>query len=238
MCMCDDCLEPGSEAIYGAYLLMRTREILKDYGSLKIPGDISILVQKTYDPNWEPEAADEAYWTAKRKDEERRRDQEQRARAYCIEKPDSFAHPDCYGLLDRGVIETEQYGRAAVRDGDPSLDVLCMKRGPDEGLYLMEDQAFQFPISVQRVPSEDEAKKIARQRLRLPHRLCVKGRVDQVIVELERKTAQTVPEWRFSSWLHGELFLLFDEHDNAQVLDYLLHYSARNGLEVERVEHI
>lgn len=49
---------PGSLAVYGAYLLLRTRGLLPN--QIRLPEDISPLVQKRYDEAlWEPEPTPE-----------------------------------------------------------------------------------------------------------------------------------------------------------------------------------
>ena len=77
---------------------------------------------------------------------------------------------------------------------------------------------------------------IARQRLRLPHRLCVSYRIDQTVNELERQTQQAVAEWQYSKWLRGELFLIFDRNRTAKIGTIRLTYSFENGLETEKEE--
>ena len=77
---------------------------------------------------------------------------------------------------------------------------------------------------------------IARQRLRLPHRLCISYQIDQTVEQLERQTQQAVGEWQYSKWLQGELFLIFDRNRTAKIGTTRLTYSVQNGLETEKEE--
>ena len=125
---------------------------------------------------------------------------------------------------------------AVVRDGDPSVDVLCLCQGPEGKLYFLDDRDFQRPLSPDCTPSEEEAMEIARQRLRLPHRLCISYQIDQTVEQLERQTQQAVGEWQYSKWLQGELFLIFDRNRTAKIGTTRLTYSVQNGLETEKEE--
>ena len=228
----DGDLEAGAKAVYGAYLLLRTRSLLRQREEILLPSDISTLVQATYGQEPMPDA-DELYEQAKQEEELRQKDQKRRANVYCIAAPDED-DPDLYDWL--GTCYGDGEATAAVRDGDPSVDVLCLRWGPGEKLYLLADEKFQHPFSANGMPSEEEAREIARQKLRLPHGLCVPYRVKKTIEELEEQTQSTVAEWWSSPWLRGELFLLFTQEKTARIGDRVLRYSWENGLEMEKEE--
>lgn len=80
-----------------------------------------------------------------------------------------------------------------------------------------------------REPSREDAMRIARQRIRLPHAIC--PRVSETITELEVLTARTLPEWQQAPALRGELFLLLDEHLQARLGNYILQYDPEYGLQ-------
>ena len=230
-------LEGGAEAIYGGYLLIRTREILQGCSAISLPGDISPLVQKTYDSAWNPGIITEEYLLAKQAAEEHINTQQQNAKTYCMLTSKLNSRKQlCYGLLNLEYTLDDSDGTAAVRDSDPSLDVLCVRRGPEDKLYFMDDYDFQNPLSPQEMPSEDIALNIAKQRLRLPHCLCIKGVIDRTIQQLERETKESVGEWLYSHWLHGELFLIFDQDMTAHIGKFKLTYSFEKGLETEKEE--
>lgn len=232
-------LEGGAEAVYGGYLLIRTREILNGRAELHLPDDISPLVQRTYDKNWDLPEADESYWQAKAEDERKTEEQKNKAQCFCVPAPQTGRRQSCYGWLDVSCPENmpgDSTGTAAVRDGDPSVEVLCMRRGPGEKLYFLGDDRFQNPIPSDHMPSDEEARKIAGQRLRLPHSLCVPGVVDRTIRQLEEETISNVEEWMDAPWLHGELILIFNRDRTARVGAYRLSYSYENGLETEKEE--
>ena len=228
-------LESGAEKIYGAWLLIRTREILREYNAIRLPSDISPLVQKAYDKEWEPPLADSEYRCAATDYANRQKTKKQNAKAYCVAAPEEDEEaPGIYDWL--GTTYSDSKANAAVRDGDPSIEVLCLRWGLDEKLYLLGDESFQNPFSPDTMPSEENAKMIAGQRLRLPHIFCLPYRIFKTVESLEQQTQDILKEWRYSGWLRGELFLLFDKNNTAHLEEYQLRYSLQNGLETEKEE--
>ena len=85
-------------------------------------------------------------------------------------------------------------------------------------------------------PSREEARRIARQKLRLPAAFSRRWRIDGVIRELEEVNRCFLPRWQEAPLLRGELVLLLDENLTAYLADTTLRYSRENGLTVEREE--
>lgn len=240
--------EKGAAAVYGEYLLMRTRAILKGRSEIYLPDDIAPLVQQTYDESRDvedgaaasySEAYFKAYIEAKKKHSLNISEKEKQAENFCLGKPNaSRRRPYIYNLLNMSLKDglSDSAGTAAVRDGDPSVEVLCVRRGGDGRLYTMDDAEFKRPLSADTMPCEEDGRRIAGQRLRLPHILCVGRRLDAVIRYLEEETSRNLKEWLYSPWLHGELFVIFDEESNADIAQFRLHYSSEKGLEVWKKE--
>lgn len=140
-------------------------------------------------------------------------------------------------ILDNPEISSETLASAGVRDAASSIEVLLMKRGQDgEILFTGEDARESFGLSAFQVPDREQGRKIAMQRIKLPHALCMEWNQNDTISELEEKNRRELSQWQLSSWLKGELILLLDQENRGELNGYTLHYSFEKGLEYERKE--
>lgn len=225
-----DTLESGAKAIYGEYLLSRTRDLLPD--KFCIPGDVSSLVQNTYDETrWEPKETD-SYQKAKKEFEDNNKRKEQKARQYRIDRPGISTEDTIAGMLDDDPGITDVQARAAVRDGDVSIEVLVLGR-KEEGAVLLSGEHKGEVLSMTDTPCMEDARKIAEQRLRLPQRFAKPYIADKIIDNLEEQTQNLVPEWRHAPLLEGELFLFLNENGEGKLQGYQLYYDAKMGLTFE-----
>lgn len=226
-------LEAGSKAVYGEWLLWRTRQLLPE--SITLPDDIPKLVQSTY--------ADEAeqkneMWQAYRLQQAIKR---QRADAYVIPKPPVHSHlceePE---VLDNWIDEegagSDAAARAAVRDGDPSLEVLIMVQWSDGSVHFLPWQEQGREIPTDRPPSREESLQIARQKLRLPAYFSKHWNIDKVIEELEKQNQGKLAQWQAAPLLKGELILLLDHTLSMRLAGSVLHYDRQTGLTYEKGE--
>lgn len=222
----DEELESGAEAVYGEYLLTRTKVFLPQI--INLPQDIATLVQKVYDETIEPSPRPEGYDEMKERFHQLIDRKEQKADIFRIKevrKNWSLA-----SWLNRKIDTQGVKGEAAVRDTDPSIEVLLLQRtkggvkmlGSD--MVLMQDQA----------PSQTIARLIARQSIRLPRPLCQNWIIETTIDELEKENLRHLTAWQESSWLKGELFLLLNEDYIAHLNGYKMTYTNDLGLEHEK----
>ena len=147
--------------------------------------DIPTLVQDTY--RWEKDdvlrqtaesqSALEVYQLA----QEKKRD---KARGYVILPPKVSRLP-WKNVLDDWMRDesarSESQARAAVRDGDPSIEVLVMVQHRDGTVHFLPWQEQGETVPTDRPPSLEESRKIARQRLRLPGHFSRRWNIDTVI---------------------------------------------------------
>ena len=224
--------ERGTQAIYGAYLLMRTRAFLPV--ELRLPGDISALVQNVYNEDIPLPVVPDGYEQEREKFDQRIKKQEAKADTFRLKDPvgGEFFNTIA-GWLDTDVNVNDQRAEAAVRDGDPSLDVLVMQRRKDGSVGFLPWQYGGATVPTDHVPSRQEGEQIARQRLRLPRALCQPWLLEQTINALEA-VSRTLPAWQESPWLKGEVFLLLDEDLAADLCGYHLYYRKETGLHMER----
>lgn len=234
-----EALEPGAEAIYGAYLLKRTAALLPD--TLHLPGDISRLVQETYQPLDEETAANQAdIDKAYRAYRERSGNQERKADATCIPKARRVQGRTrttrlIDGLMNKRIDQSDEArAQASVRDGAASIEVLVLQYGEDGMLHPAAQTDEDFSVSPHVLPSMEEARAIMRQSLRLPHLFSLPRVMDDVIGELETLRQTTLREWTQSPSIGRELFLLLDREGRAMLAGRPVRYDTRYGFSVEK----
>ena len=229
----------GSEAVYGQWLLWRTRACLPE--SICLPEDISPLVQKVY--GWEqadalPETEQsegmcKAYEFAQAQRKER-------AQVYLVPQPEVDEDFQELNTLDGWMqnvgAHSDAAARAAVRDGDPSVEVLAMQRRADGSIHFLPWQENGRAVASDQPPQPEDALQIARQKLRLPAVFGKVWKVDEVIRELEADNRSCLAAWQLSPLLHGELVLLLDENLTAHLAGMELCYDRENGLTYQKEE--
>lgn len=213
----------ASEKIYTKWLLTRTKTRLPD--EINVPGDIDKLVCETYkdvEPNGEEEKSaleDYRFLISKKA---------QKAEGYLMPRPrDSRYGNDLYDWLKNSVSDHENNALAAVRDGISSIEVIILVKRPDGGLTLLPWQSDGSVYSPAVCPPEEDCKKIAQQKLRLPS--AFSWDADKTIEAIE-KTDKHLTGFQKSHWLKGELVLLLDETLSADLCGFRITYSREGGL--------
>ena len=232
----EEAFDAGSEAVYGQWLLWRTRKYLPR--SIQLPADISPLVQRVY--GWEREAPGGAQGEEMRcVYEQTQEKKKKRAEAYLVPQPEKHRLAQLNTLDDWMQNEgarSDPAARAAVRDGDPSVEVLVMQRRADGSIHFLPWQEGGSAVAADSPPPPETALKIARQKLRLPAVFGKVWKVDEVIRELEADNRSRLAAWQLSPLLHGELVLLLDENLTAHLAGIELCYDGENGLEYRKEE--
>lgn len=220
----DAAYDEGTEKIYGEYLLERTKSILPH--EIDLPDDISSLVQNVYR---EPQGSDDDTFKIPGYDEYARKQQNQKARA------DQFlllcgraSRKTIENILSNEDTTNEKYAESSVRDSASSIEVLLMKRGEDGKIVFVNESFGEFYIDSWAVPDFEVGKKIAQERLRLPHVFCYNER--SVIDELEERNIKELSSWQKCPWLQGELVLLLDQESKTELNGYILSYDGEKGL--------
>ena len=232
----EDAFDAGSEAVYGQWLLWRTRKFLPR--SIRLPEEISPLVQQVY--GWEREAPGGAQGEEMRCIYERTQEKKKaRAEAYLVPQPETHRLAQLNTLDDWMQNEgarSDPAARAAVRDGDPSVEVLVMQCRADGSIHFLPWQEGGSAVAADSPPLPETALKIARQKLRLPAVFGKAWKVDRVIRELEADNRSRLAAWQLSPLLHGELILLLDENLTARLAGMELCYDRENGLYYQKEE--
>lgn len=232
----EDAFDAGSEAVYGQWLLWRTRKFLPR--SIRLPEEISPLVQRVY--GWEREAPGGAQGEEMRCVYEQTQEKKKaRAEAYLVPQPETHWLAQLNTLDDWMQNEgarSDPAARAAVRDGDPSVEVLVMQCRADGSIHFLPWQEGGSAVAADSPPPPETALKIARQKLRLPAVFGKAWKVDGVIRELEADNRSRLAAWQLSPLLHGELILLLDENLTARLAGMELCYDRENGLYYQKEE--
>lgn len=221
--------DEGSRAVYGEWLLWRTRMLLPE--KIVLPDDISPLVQKTYD--WETADGleeDEASLEAKERYEFQEKKRKRSAKNWAILRPGESRGNTLDNWMAQSDIPTDAIAQAAVRDGDPAIDVLVMVRHKDGSIRFLPWQEEGKVVDAGAVPSQEESRQIARQRLRLPGYFSRKWEIHKAISDLEEQNRRFVGEWQKAPILKGELILLLDSDGNAHIAGAAVHYDREKGL--------
>ncbi|MGC7096778.1 CRISPR-associated helicase Cas3' [Amycolatopsis lurida] len=228
---------PGSQRVYGEDTLLRAAALLLTRGSVRLPQDISPLVQQAYGTSaLGPASWQQAMAAAAERAAQQARQREAAATTFLLgaaTDPGSLV-----GWLQAGVGDAEgPHGAAQVRDGAESLEVLVVQRDEHGGLltsdWIATGAGRQIPLDEQ-VPYP-LAKIIAACGLRLPLALSHGGVVDEVITALERNCFASFAQ---SPLLSGQLVLVLDAQRQAVLRasesEFVLTYEPHRGLRHDR----
>lgn len=218
--------EPGSSAVYGDYLLIRTQSLLPK--TICLPQDISPLVQAVYDDadSFIAEEAWEKYRLSKKEHQSLVARKEQKAHGYILKNPSFLPNRDLIGWLDSELLSgTEEKAMAQVRDIQETVEVIALKKSEDG--YTFFDQ--QCDLS-SRVHDPTVQKNISRHTIRLPRQLSAHYSIDQTIDELEKFNRKYLSSWQESAWLRGMLGIIFDENNEFILNGFQLKYCPKQGL--------
>ena len=231
--------DAGSKAVYGDWLLWRTRTCLPE--NIRLPQDISPLVQRVYGWAQADALPEDAQSEVMRSHYELEQEQRKKlAESYLVPQPEVDEDFPQLNTLDDWMqtvgAESDAAARAAVRDGDPSIEVLLMQRRADGSVHFLPWQQNGRAVAVDCPPQPADALQIARQKLRLPAVFGKAWNAKQVIEELEADNRRLLAPWQLSPLLHGELILLLDDALTAHLADQVLCYDHENGLTYRKEE--
>ena len=237
----------GSKAVYGDYLLLRTSEALSRHGqTITIPHDISRLVSAALGsepallPGWvDPIAA------ARGQHESKLARARLKASHWCVQpwRGDADERETLGDWLATSSDFTELAMGAAVRDTEPTLEVILVATLPD-GSAAIHPPWLTNEIRVLDVtaPASDElAREVASWAVRIPARL-TRGAIDEVIELISNDPRTRRWPLRRHPFLRSELLLIMRQtHEGSSTLTtditvnqrgFELRYSPSQGLEV------
>ncbi|MFK0191907.1 CRISPR-associated endonuclease Cas3'' [Kitasatospora sp. NPDC090308] len=215
-------LLPAAERIYGRCPLLRTAAevIAASGGGWGIPGRVPELVARVYgaDRMVPQEWADEES-AARKTWIEDRRGRREAAAPFLLTRVGEHGQPTLEGLhyAGRGALRDGQL-EALVRDGDPSTEVLMVRR-VGGGYRTMTGRA----LGPNGETAADLLDDVLIGTVRLPAKLTE---------AVERHGLGPLPGWRDHPWLRYGRALELDERDETQLGDCRIRYDDRLGLVV------
>ncbi|MBH5337627.1 CRISPR-associated helicase Cas3' [Streptomyces pactum] len=236
--------DAGSRAVYpGDWTLLRSLAALTphlDGTPVRLPQDIGPLVQRAYgDEPLGPAAWAEAVTGAEERHRALLAEKRRRADGFLLAPVRRPGRP-VYGWLEAhaGDADDSRSGRAQVRDGEETLEVLVVQRRADGRLTTVpwldggeEGGRGGLELPTDFPPGRRAAEAVAASALTLPGRFSKEWMIDRTIAELEKFL---VPAWQVKEcpWLAGELLLVLDERCQTRLAGCVLSYSRAEGLRV------
>ena len=243
----------GSKAVYEPMILLSSyAQLLPHFDSepIRIPADISPLVQKTYQENASaeiPEAWSEVYKNAKQEYEKGKEQAKARAKGYLLRAPQGeYTMADCMKSLLQSNdqrFSDEQIGEAKVRDTDASLEVIAIvvernqpgnPKSAIKSYRLLpsingtdEADSLRFEASADDPPTYWQSMQLAASSIRLPYQYSdvpnhrIKGGKLRFDAALDQLEKERIENWQKSFMLEGQLILPFEEVE-AGVYSYEL----------------
>lgn len=244
----------GSKAVYEPMILLSSyAQLLPHFDGepIRIPADISPLVQKTYQDNASaeiPEAWAEVYESAKQECDKGKELAKVRAKGYllCAPHGEQYTMADCMNRLlkpDDLRFSDDQIGEAKVRDTDASLEVIAIvvernhPGNPKSAIvnYRLlpsinssdEADSLRFDASADDPLTYWQSMQLAASSIRLPYQYSdapnhrIKGRKLRFDAALDQLEKERIENWQKSFMLEGQLILPFEEVE-AGVYSYEL----------------
>ena len=220
----------GTEAVYGRYLLLRTWNSMQE--RVKLPDDIPVLVQKVYSEDAPMDESDDM--TAAREEFLKvQKEKNKKAERYLLTKP---PRGSIENILENPDETAESSAECRVRDSASSIEVLLMKRIGDKITFADKvgesSQVFRPDVT----PDDTTGRRIAGERIRLPHVFAADWNLEKTTKELEERGNRDLPEWKKSPWIRDSLVLLLNEDGTTRLVDYMLSYNMEVGLTCCREE--
>lgn len=244
----------GSKAVYEPKILLSSyAQLLPHFDGepIRIPADISPLVQKTYQKSMSDEIPGswaDGYMSAEREYLQNQKNAIIRASGYLLSVPtlENRTMADCMQHLlkpaDRRFSD-EQIGEAKVRDTDASLEVIAIiveRTQPDNPKSAIksyrllpsisgtdEADSLRF-IALDKAPPEyQQSMQLAASSIRLPYQYsdapnhCIEGGKLRFDAALEQLEEERIKNWKDSFVLKRQLILPFEEVE-AGVYSYEL----------------
>jgi len=235
-------IDAGPAAVYEPALLWRTIHVLKELGSqLVLPDDIALLVERVYEGLDEiPASWMDEYGSSEKNLQNGLVAKERSATNWLIRRPQRRPFSTIDNWMNESVdINGEAQGRAAVRDGEDSIEAIAIIE-TEHGYELLPWVAEELEVDPRlgtgsEPPSNESARAAALCTVGLPPAMCTQWNAKHVIDALE--VAHVFDGWQKSYWLKGSLPLVLNEEGRAVITteerEFILEYTKERGLELQ-----
>lgn len=219
--------DSGAEFIYGQTLLLSTYAMLPEL--FRRPDDIEGLVRAAYDKNFMPPEEWEEAWENAKNDSDSTEDRAHtRSSTHQLPRPwPRVKYHDLFQqLISDDAASGDERGAAQVRDAEPSVEVIPIRSTE----YGYQPWGFEEEVLDGTELSYNVAFHLASSTVRLPTRLTRwESDFEAVVSTLEEATPA---QWRSHFLLRGQLALLLDDSDTAQLGRFTVTYSSELGIEI------
>ncbi|GAA4612849.1 CRISPR-associated helicase Cas3' [Actinoallomurus liliacearum] len=215
---------PSSKGIYGSYLLLRTAAsvLAAAAGEWSVAGQVPDLVRRVYDAE---QPVVPARWadiehTAYQEWGDTRRLRAERAAPFLLTRIGEHANTTLDGLHYGGSpasLQEEQF-QALVRDGEPSIEVILVRRDAS-GFWTLKGRS----LGVNGDASADLVEEVLAATVRLPSKLTAAAEAD----------LRPLEGWRDDPWLRYSHALVLEESGGAVIGGHTVRYDDELGLVVD-----
>lgn len=230
----DNEFDYATEKIYGKWLLGQTLRVLPP--EITLPDDIAGLVREVY-KNYDTAEISEEDECDYDEYQRSRKEKKRKANNFCITEPipepedEDDDIPTLHDMLNKDYsVNDEQKSEAKVRDGGDSVEVIVLRQ-TEKG--YVETVSGELKLPSYSTPDDEDARRLAKERLRLPYSLCTEHEIGKTIDVLEAMSC-SVGEFQSAKILRGELFLILNEESSAEINGYRLIYDKELGLITEK----
>lgn len=231
-----------SARVYELEVLLRSWLVWRGRSEVQLPGDIERLVKAVYDDRAQaPDASWQSALDDAEADAKAKRDKAQRTAGKVVvsvrnsngrlETPTNLVEAPSLDLYDEDDPTTHPTLRAATRDGDPSVTVVCLCRR-DNQLFLFDDEGkpdtAHAPLDLEAEPDAALTRRLVEHSLSLSHPALFKA-----------LCKENVPAgWKKSPVLRHSRKLVFENNVNTKY-GYSLRFDRVLGLVIgkEEAEH-
>lgn len=232
----DPAIESGAKKVYGAQDMLLSaaafNQVLAGEGLVSTPDDVHDLIEAVYGPHppvpepWQ-QAVEQAHSDAAKEVRQKR----DAAKGFLLTEPDTSGESSLVNWLQTVASDNEEAGRAQVRDGEDSLEVILVderRTGGQCDVFTLPSEAG-IPATIiptNRPPERRVVRSMLMSTVRLPPRFTNPRTIDGVISQLEK---YVIPAWQDDRDLRGQLFLpLID--GRAELNGITLEYDSFTGL--------
>lgn len=217
----------GSRYVYGEYMLLRAAALVMAAAAGRgwsVPGQVPWLVAHGYgaDASLLPTTWLASVDKAQQDWDQQRVRRRARAAEFLLAGVDQLGESTLKGLHERSIdeLQDEDQVSAVVRDGEPSVEVVLVRRR--EGVYLTLGGRSLGPNGDVVATDETVLEEVMRASVRLPAREeLTKAALDEL---------RPLPGWSSDPWLRRTRALELDDSWSAQLGGHQLTYSTELGL--------
>ena len=233
----DPMIEPGAMRIYGEQDMLRTavalNRVLSGKGIIRVPDDVHELIEAVYAPEvMMPPLWQDAAERARAKACQQNQDKHAAAQGFLLGEPKrSGRSASLVDWLDVTANDDEEKGRAQVRDGEDSLEVILVdvhREGCQREIRTLPTApgAPGVIVPTDRVPGREVVRAMVMSMVRLSPKFTNPRRIDATIAELGK---YVVLAWQDDPELRGQLFLPLEE-GRAELIGITVEYDSSTGL--------